>query len=184
MKAAKTVRNFIAAMASAAAIAGAAGCSTRHAPAPGDGAEADRTELCSDDINLMVSEPFMKLCRFAMQRAPGANTRRVLAITDIANESQPQEAGEDEVCKLIGGILREELAQTGLFLIYDQETSRLTGNRSIFPEWILRGKYRRNRMQSENGAAAMEFSLQLELFEPATGRSIWQTRESFAKRID
>ena len=176
----------IAQIASMAAICAAAmlvtGCATTTHYVPQGGTVAAVGGFSQDDIDNTVSQAVQSM--LAQGRLIGPDgSRKVLVIENVKNDTFGLGSQAEPLAEALGLSLRENLTNSGKVIVFNKQVAQYATVK-VDPQMILYGRLTQRNLRQDNGDVQIEYSLNLQLVELATGLEFWQKRIPLRKVAD
>lgn len=169
-----------------AMAAGLSGCVDVTAPVPPGGGEPV-AGFSQDDIDSVARQAVEDLCRWSGRYDAGPGARRVVNVKNVVNDTLSRGATAEALSEQLGQSLREQLTNSGKFVVYNEDAARIAvarGQPVVTPEFVLYGKLQQRNMRRDGGNVYQEFALNLQLVDLATSLETWQKRITLRKGVD
>lgn len=178
----KKMHCFIAAACVSAAVLLTTGCATpttELTPEAGQivagFAERDINASVKTAVDSIISQDRIKIL-------PGAN-RAVVVIKNIINDTTSRGRDAEALAEALGLSLRESLTNSGKIVVYNPAAAQYATQR-IDPQYALTGRLTQRFLRQDNGDVQIEYNLNLQLIDLATGLEFWQKRIPIRKLAD
>lgn len=165
-----------------AASALVTGCATTTHYVPRDGTVAAVAAFSQDDIDYTISQAVQSM--LAQGRLIGPDgSRKVLVIENVKNDTFGLGSQAEPLAEALGLSLRENLTNSGKVIVFNKQVAQYATVK-VDPQMILYGRLTQRNLRQDNGDVQIEYSLNLQLVELATGLEFWQKRIPLRKVAD
>ncbi len=165
-----------------AAVALFTGCATKTHYVPQGGTVAAVGGFSQDDVDYTVSQAVQSiLSQGRLNSADGS--RKVVIVENVVNDTFSRGGQSDALAESIGLSLRENLTNSGKIIVYNKNVGQYATVR-VDPQFTLLGRLTQRNLRQDNGDVQIEYSLNLQLIELATGLEFWQKRIPLRKIAD
>lgn len=165
----------------AAALA-AAGCATKTHYVPAGATVQAVGAFSQDDVDYCISQAVQSiLSQGRLSSADGS--RRVLVVENVVNDTLSRGSQSDALAEALGLSLRENLTNSGKVVVFNKRAAQYATVR-VDPQFTLHGRLTQRNLRQDDGDVQIEYSLNLQLVELATGLEFWQKRIPLRKIAD
>ena len=176
------ISNFLAMASCCAAVALATGCATTTHYVPQGGTVAAVGGFSQDDVDYTVSQAVQSL--LAQGRLMSTDgSRKVVVVENVVNDTLSRGSQSDALAELLGLSLRENLTNSGKIIVFNKRAAQYATVK-VDPQFSLLGRLTQRNLRQDNGDIQIEYSLNLQLIELATGLEFWQKRIPLRKIAD
>ncbi len=110
-------------------------------------------------------------------------SRKVLVIENVTNDTLSRGTYADALAESLGLSLRQKLTESGRVVVFNKEAAKYATVR-VNPQFALYGRLTQRNLKQDNRDVQIEYSLNLQLVELATGLEYWQKRTPLRKIAD
>ncbi len=151
-----------------------AGCATKTHYVPQGGTVAAVGGFSQDDVDYTVSQAVQSiLAQGCLNSADGS--RKVVVVENVVNDTLSRGSQADVLAEAVGLSLRENLTNSGKIIVFNKKVAQYATVR-VNPQFTLLGRLTQRNLRQDNGDYQIEYSLNLQLIELATGLEFWQKR--------
>lgn len=111
------------------------------------------------------------------------NGRYVVNVKPVKDDTFSRGRDTGALSEAISVSLREELTNAKKIIVYNEEVARYAAT-PVVPQLVLYGTLSSRFLTMDNGNRQIEYFLNLQLVEIATGLEFWQKRVFIGKRTD
>lgn len=173
---------IVSAAALCAATVLATGCATTTHYVPAGGTVAAVAGFSQDDIDYTVSQAVQSM--LAGGRLANADgSRKVLVVENVKNDTMGLGSGSEALAEALGLSLRENLTNSGKVIVFNKQVAQFATVR-VDPQMTLYGRLTQRNLRQDNDDVQIEYSLNLQLIDLATGLEFWQKRIPLRKVAD
>lgn len=158
------------------------GCATRTHYVPQGGTVAAVGAFSQDDVDDTVSRAVQSLLAQGRLRSEDGS-RKVVVVENVVNDTLSRGSQSDALAEALGLSLRENLTNSGKILVYNKRAAQYATVR-VDPQMSLLGRLTQRNLRQDNGDVQIEYSLNLQLIDLATGLEFWQKRIPLRKIAD
>ncbi len=159
-----------------------AGCRTPTHYVPQGARVAAVGGFSQDDVDYTVGQAVQSL--LAQGRLNSADgSRKVVVVENVVNDTFSRGAQSDALAEALGLSLRENLTNSGKIVVYNKRAAQYATVR-VDPQMSLLGRLTQRNLRQDNGDVQIEYSLNLQLIDLATGLEFWQKRTPLRKIAD
>lgn len=176
------ISKILAIAACCAAFVLATGCATRTHYVPQGGTVAAVGAFSQDDVDDTVSRAVQSLLAQGRLRSEDGS-RKVVVVENVVNDTFSRGSQSDALAEALGLSLRENLTNSGKILVYNKRAAQYATVR-VDPQMSLLGRLTQRNLRQDNGDVQIEYSLNLQLIDLATGLEFWQKRIPLRKIAD
>ena len=165
-----------------AAIMFITGCATTTHYVPQGGTVAAVGGFSQDDVDYTVSQAIQSL--LAQGRLMSSDgSRKVVVVENVVNDTLSRGSQSDALAESLGISLRENLTNSGKIIVFNKRAAQYATVK-VDPQFSLLGRLTQRNLRQDNGDIQIEYSLNLQLIELATGLEFWQKRIPLRKIAD
>ena len=158
------------------------GCATRTHYVPQGGTVAAVGAFSQDDVDDTVSRAVQsRLAQGRLRSEDGS--RKVVVVENVVNDTLSRGSQSDALAEALGLSLRENLTNSGKILVYNKRAAQYATVR-VDPQMSLLGRLTQRNLRQDDGDVQIEYSLNLQLIDLATGLEFWQKRIPLRKIAD
>ncbi len=173
---------FVPVVACCALMALATGCATTTHYVPAGATVAAVGGFSQDDIDYTVSQAVQSM--LAQGRLASTDgSRKVVVVENVKNDTLSLGSQADALAEAIGLSLRENLTNSGKILVFNKQVAQYATVK-VDPQMTLYGRLTQRNLRQDNGDIQIEYSLNLQLIDLATGLEFWQKRIPLRKIAD
>ena len=165
-----------------AVMAISTGCVTPTHYVPAGGTVAAVAGFSQDDIDYTISQAVQSLLAQGRLKSDDGS-RKVLVIENVINDTMSRGSQADALAEALGISLRENLTNSGKVIVYNKQVAQYATVR-VDPQFTLYGRLTQRNLRQDNGDIQLEYSLNLQLVDLATGLEFWQKRIPLRKIAD
>lgn len=158
------------------------GCATPTRYVPQGGTVAAVGGFSQDDIDYTVSQAVQSMLAQGRLRSEDGS-RKVVVVENVVDDTLSRGAQSDALAEALGLSLRENLTNSGKILVFNKSVAQYATVR-IDPQLTLHGRLTQRNLRQDNGDIQVEYSLNLQLVDLATGLEFWQKRIPLRKIAD
>ena len=159
------------------------GCRTRTSYVA-QGAKVQAVAAFSqDDIDDVISRAVQSILGQDRIKVQDGAQRAVMVIKDVTNDTSSRGRDAEALAEGLGISLREELTNCGKVIVFNEQIAK-QATVKVTPQYILNGRLTQRNLRQDNGDIQIEYSLNLQLTELATGLEFWQKRIPLRKISD
>ena len=158
------------------------GCATPTRYVPQGGTVAAVGGFSQDDIDYTVSQAVQSMLAQGRLRSEDGS-RKVVVVENVVDDTLSRGAQSDALAEALGLSLRENLTNSGKILVFNKNVAQYATVR-IDPQLTLHGRLTQRNLRQDNGDIQVEYSLNLQLVDLATGLEFWQKRIPLRKIAD
>lgn len=178
----KTMKCLAVGMLMAACFAMTACKTTTHIIPQGGRAQVV-TGFSQDDIDYTISQAVQSILAQGCLRSQTPGERKIVNVKNVTNDTTTRGRDAEALAEGLGLSLREELTQSGKILVYNEQVAQYA-TRRVLPQFVLYGRLTNRFLRQDNGDQQIEYSLNLQLVDLATGLEMWQKRIPVRKVAD
>ena len=176
------LKRFLSITSLCAATAFVAGCATTTHYVPQGGTVAAVGGFSQDDVDYTVSQAVQSL--LAQGRLMSTDgSRKVVVVENVVNDTLSRGSQSDALAESLGLSLRENLTNSGKIIVFNKRAAQYATVK-VDPQFSLLGRLTQRNLRQDNGVIQIEYSLNLQLIELATGLEFWQKRIPLRKIAD
>lgn len=150
-------------------------CTTQTAYIP-EGARAQAVAgFSQDDIDDTVYRAVESLLSLDRIKAPEGSSRAIVVVENVKNDTSSRGRDAEALAEGLGLSLREELTNCGKIVVYNKEAAQYATVK-VTPQYVLNGRLTQRNLRQDNSDIQIEYSLNLQLIDLATGLEFWQKR--------
>lgn len=165
-----------------AALVFVSGCTTTTHYVPAGATIAAVAGFSQDDIDYAVSQAVQSLLAQARLKSEDGS-RKVLVIENVKPDTLSLGSQADALAEALGLSLRENLTNSGKVIVYNKQVAQYATVK-VTPQMTLYGRLTQRNLRQDNGDVQIEYSLNLQLVDLATGLEFWQKRIPLRKVAD
>ena len=158
------------------------GCATPTRYVPQGGTVAAVGGFSQDDIDYTVSQAVQSMLAQGRLRSEDGS-RKVVVVENVVDDTLSRGAQSDALAEALGLSLRENLTNSGKILVFNKSVAQYAPVR-VDPQLTLHGRLTQRNLRQDNGDIQVEYSLNLQLVDLATGLEFWQKRIPLRKIAD
>ena len=158
------------------------GCATPTRYVPPCGTVAAVGGFSQDDIDYTVSQAVQSMLAQGRLRSEDGS-RKVVVVENVVDDTLSRGAQSDALAEALGLSLRENLTNSGKILVFNKSVAQYATVR-VDPQLTLHGRLTQRNLRQDNGDIQVEYSLNLQLVDLATGLEFWQKRIPLRKIAD
>ncbi len=158
------------------------GCATPTHYVPQGGTVAAVGGFSQDDIDYTVSQAVQSMLAQGRLRSEDGS-RKVVVVENVVDDTLSRGAQSDALAEALGLSLRENLTNSGKILVFNKNVAQYATVR-VDPQLTLHGRLTQRNLRQDNGDIQVEYSLNLQLVDLATGLEFWQKRIPLRKIAD
>ena len=158
------------------------GCATPTRYVPQGGTVAAVGGFSRDDIDYTVSQAGQSMLAQGRLRSEDGS-RKVVVVENVVDDTLSRGAQSDALAEALGLSLRENLTNSGKILVFNKSVAQYATVRGD-PQLTLHGRLTQRNLRQDNGDIQVEYSLNLQLVDLATGLEFWQKRIPLRKIAD
>lgn len=158
------------------------GCATPTRYVPQGGTVAAVGGFSQDDIDYTVSQAVQSMLAQGRLRSEDGS-RKVVVVENVVDDTLSRGAQSDALAEALGLSLRENLTNSGKILVFNKSVAQYATVR-VDPQLTLHGRLTQRNLRQDNGDIQVEYSLNLQLVDLATGLEFWQKRIPLRKIAD
>lgn len=159
----------------------AAGCATKTAYIA-DGTRPEAVSAFSqDDLEDTVATATDKLLSLDRIHARDGAARAIVIVENVINDTSSRGRDADALAEGLGFALRERLTDSGSIIVYNREAAQNHATVKVDPQYLLQGRLTQRNLRQDNSDIQIEYSLNLQLIDLATGLEVWQKRTPLRK---
>lgn len=158
------------------------GCATPTHYVPQGGTVAAVGGFSQDDIDYTVSQAVQSMLAQGRLRSEDGS-RKVVVVENVVDDTLSRGAQSDALAEALGLSLRENLTNSGKILVFNKSVAQYATVR-VDPQLTLHGRLTQRNLRQDNGDIQVEYSLNLQLVDLATGLEFWQKRIPLRKIAD
>jgi len=177
-----TISKIFAAATCCAAIALGTGCATTTHYIPQGGTVAAVGGFSQDDVDYTVSQAVQSLLAQGRLRSDDGS-RKVVIVENVINDTLSRGSQSDALAEALGLSLRENLTNSGKIIVFNKRAAQFATVK-VDPQLTLLGRLTQRNLRQDNGDIQIEYSLNLQLIDLATGLEFWQKRTPLRKVAD
>ena len=152
-----------------------ASCTTKTRYIPQGGTVQAIAGFSQDDIDDVISRAVQSIINQDRIKMKDGASRAVLVINDVKNDTSSRGRDAEALAEGLGLSLREELTNSGKVVVLN-ENFAATATVKVQPQYRLYGRLTQRNMRQDNSDVQIEYSLNLQLVDLATGLEFWQKR--------
>lgn len=176
------ISDFLAMASCCVAVAFATGCATTTHYVPQGGTVAAVGGFSQDDVDYTVSQAVQSL--LAQGRLMSTDgSRKVVVVENVVNDTLSRGSQSDALAESLGLSLRENLTNSGKIIVFNKRAAQYATVK-VDPQFSLLGRLTQRNLRQDDGDIQIEYSLNLQLIELATGLEFWQKRIPLRKIAD
>lgn len=162
---------------------GITACKTTTHIIPQGGTAQVVSGFSQDDIDYTISRAVQSILAQGCLRSQNPGERKILNVKNVTNDTTTRGRDAEALAEGLGLSLREELTQSGKILVYNEQVAQYAAKR-VLPQFVLYGRLTNRFLRQDNGDQQIEYSLNLQLVDLATGLELWQKRIPVRKVAD
>jgi len=136
-----------------------------------------------DDIDAALNVAVQSVLSQDRIKVPQGSQRAVVIIKDIKNDTTSRGTNAGALAEALALGLRENLTNSGKVIVYNVEAAQYAKVK-VTPQYSLTGRLTQRNLRQDNGDIQIEYSLNLQLIDLATGLEFWQKRIPIRKLAD
>lgn len=113
---------------------------------------------------------------------PGSN-RAIVVVKDVINDTTTRGRDAESLAEALGLSLRELLTNSGKIVVYNPAAAQYATVK-VNPQYALTGRLTQRILRQDDGDVQIEYNLNLQLIDLATGLEYWQKRIPIRKLAD
>ena len=165
----------IALSASALLLAFLSGCTTKTQYLPTGAPVQVVTGFSQDDIDYTIQQAVNSIVSLDRIKAPEGSQRAVVIVENVVNDTNSRGRDSEALAEGLGLSLREQLTDCGKIIVYNKEAAQYATVK-VTPQYTLYGRLTQRNLRQDNSDIQIEYSLNLQLVDLATGLEFWQRR--------
>lgn len=164
------------------------GCATRTTEISDDGMVNGRqvqvvAGFSEKDISRSVKAAVDNIIALdRIKTLPGSN-RAIVVVKDVINDTTTRGRDAEALAEALGLSLRELLTNSGKIVVYNPEAAQYATVK-VDPQYALTGRLVQRVLRQDDGDVQIEYNLNLQLIDLATGLEYWQKRIPIRKLAD
>ncbi len=158
------------------------GCATTTHYVPQGGTVAAVGGFSQDDVDYTVSQAVQSILAQGRLRSEDGS-RKVVIVENVINDTFSRGGQADALAEAVGLSLRENLTNSGKIIVFNKRVAQYATVK-VDPQFTLLGRLTQRNLRQDNGDVQIEYSLNLQLIELATGLEFWQKRIPLRKIAD
>ena len=159
------------------------GCRTKTTYVAQGGSVSAVAGFSQDDIDDVISRAVQSIIGQDRIKVPEGAERAVMIIKNVTNDTSSRGRDAEALAEGLGLSLREELTNCGKVIVYNEDVAA-KATKKVTPQYILNGRITQRNLRQDNGDVQIEYSLNLQMTELATGLEFWQKRIPLRKISD
>ncbi len=160
-----------------------AGCVTKTAYIPQGAAVEAVAGFSQDDIDYTAQIAVDSIVNLDRIKAPAGSQRAIVIVENIVNDTNSRGRDSEALAEGLGLTLRQQLTDCGKIVVYNKEAAKYA-TVAVTPQYSLNGRLTQRNMRQDNSDIQIEYSLNLQLIDLATGLEFWQRRIPLRKLAD
>ncbi len=157
-----------------------ASCTTKTAYIPQGTRAQVVAGFSQDDIDDAIYTVVDSLVSLDRIKAPEGAQRAVVIVENVTNDTDTRGRDSEALAEALGIGLREELTNCGKIVVYNKEAAKYATVK-VTPQYSLNGRLTQRKLRQDNGDYQIEYSMNLQLIDLATGLEFWQKRVPIRK---
>ena len=114
---------------------------------------------------------------------PNGSNRAIVIVENIVNDTLSRGRDASALAEALGLGLREQLTDSGKIIVYNREAAKYA-KVAVEPQYILKGRLTQRVLHQDDDDSQIEYNLNLQLIDLATGLEFWQRRVPIRKVAD
>ena len=152
-----------------------AGCETTTAYLPQGAVVQTVAGFSQDDIEYTASLAVESLLTLDRIKAPEGAQRAIVVVENVVNDTNSRGRDAEALAEGLGLTLREQLTDCGKIVVFNKEAAQYASVK-VTPQYSLNGRLTQRNLRQDNSDVQIEYSLNLQLIDLATGLEFWQRR--------
>ena len=165
---------FLSLLCIAAVIVSGCGTTKTQYVAQGGSVQAI-TGFSQDDVDDVISRAVQSIIGLDRIKIKEGASRAVVVVRDVTNDTSSRGRDAEALAEMLGLSLREELTNCGKVVVYNEQVAA-NATVKVTPQYILYGRLTQRNLRQDDGDIQLEYSLNLQFVELATGLEFWQKR--------
>ncbi len=151
------------------------GCATTTQVIPSGAPARVVAGFSQDDIDYTASLAVNSILALDRIKAPEGSQRAIVVVENVINDTTSRGRDADALAEGLGLTLREQLTDCGKIVVYNKEAAQYATVK-VTPQYSLNGRLTQRNLRQDNSDIQIEYSLNLQLIDLATGLEFWQRR--------
>lgn len=157
----------------------ATGCATKTAYIDDNSAQVV-AGFSETDISLALNTAVGSILKLNRIVPPGDSKRAIVIVENIINDTLSRGRDASALAEALGLGLREQLTDSGKIIVYNREAAQYA-KVAVEPQYILKGRLTQRVLHQDDDDSQIEYNLNLQLIDLATGLEFWQRRVPIRK---
>lgn len=136
-----------------------------------------------DDIAYTIDQAIHSIISQDRIKPAGNSPRAIMIINDVTNDTLSRGRDAGALAEALGLSLREKLTESGKVIVYNESVAQ-HAKVKVTPQYMLYGRLVQRTLRQDDGDIQIEYNLNLQLVDLATGLEFWQKRVPLRKLAD
>ncbi len=155
------------------------GCATKTAYIDDNSAQVV-AGFSETDISRAINTAVGSILKSNRIVPPGDSKRAIVIVENIVNDTLSRGRDASALAEALGLGLREQLTDRGKIIVYNREAAQYA-KVAVEPQYILKGRLTQRVLHQDDDDSQIEYNLNLQLIDLATGLEFWQSRVPIRK---
>ena len=151
------------------------GCATKTTYIPQGAPVQAVAGFSQDDIDYTATLAVESIVNLDRIKAPAGSQRAIVVVENVVNDTNSRGRDSEALAEGLGLSLRQQLTDCGKIIVYNKEAAQYATVK-VTPQYTLYGRLTQRNMRQDNSDIQIEYSLNLQLVDLATGLEFWQRR--------
>lgn len=136
-----------------------------------------------DDIDAAINAAVTSILTLDRIKVPAGSNRAIIAINNVQNDTLSRGRDAEALAEALGISLRSYLTNCGKVIVYNAQVGQYA-TQQVAVQYTLYGRLTQRNLRQDDGDIQIEYNLNLQLVENATGLEFWQQQIPIRKLAD